>query len=64
MMLNPNSSKPLYEQIREYLLLNIQSGVFPPHSRIPSERELAEQFKVSRLTASKAIKELVQAGML
>jgi len=32
---------PLYEQIKEYVRANIQSGQFRPHSRIPSERELA-----------------------
>lgn len=63
-MLNANSSKPLYEQIKDYILHNIHSGEYQPHSRIPSERELSKRFGVSRLTVNKAIKELVQAGLL
>lgn len=55
---------PLYEQIKEYVRANIQSGNFRPHSRIPSERELAQRFGVSRLTVTKAIKELEQAGIV
>lgn len=58
------SPKPLYAQIKEYILLNIQSGVFPQDSKIPSEREMAEQFHVSRMTVTKAIQELVRDGLL
>ena len=63
-MLDLNSHKPLYEQIKEYILHNIQVGAYPPHSRLPSERDLAKQFGVSRLTVNKAIKELITAGWL
>lgn len=56
--------RPLYVQIKDYIRLNIQSGVFAPDSCIPSERHLARQFGVSRLTASKAVKELIQEGLL
>lgn len=63
MVLN-DSPKPLYEQIKEYVLHKIHLGEFAPHTRIPSERDLAEQFGVSRLTVSKALKELTQAGFL
>lgn len=65
MSLHPHdatSSKPLYEQIKHYVVSNIQAGVFKPHSRVPSERDLAKQFGVSRLTVTKALKELEQAG--
>jgi GntR family transcriptional regulator len=60
--LDTTSAKPLYEQIKEYIIANIQSGTFPPHSRIPSERDLAMRFGVSRLTVTKALKELEQTG--
>jgi GntR family transcriptional regulator len=63
-MLRDDTSKPLYEQIKEYILHNIHTGEFAPHTRIPSERSLAKQFGVSRLTVSKALKELIQAGRL
>jgi len=63
-MLDAESPKPLYEQIKEYILHNINEGTYSPHTRIPSERKLSELFGVSRLTVSKAVKELVQDGWL
>lgn len=58
------SPVPLYEQIKEYIRRNIQAGVYVVNARIPSERQLAEQFGVNRLTASKAINALIQEGAL
>lgn len=63
-MLDTKSSKPLYEQIKEYILHGIHSGDFKPNERIPSERDLSDQFGVSRLTVNKAIKDLVRDGWL
>lgn len=63
-MINADSPVPLYEQIKNYILHNIHSGEWPYNTRIPSERDLAEQFEVSRVTVGKAIKELVQLGHL
>lgn len=63
-MAKRDSPVPLYEQIKEYLRRNIQSGVYEVHERIPSERQLAEQFDVNRLTVSKAIGELVRDGLV
>lgn len=63
-MLKAGSPKPYYEQIKEYILYKITSGELKPHDRVPSERNLSEQFGVSRLTAAKAVKELVLEGLL
>ncbi len=63
-MTKHHSSVPLYIQIKEYIRQNIQSGVFEVNERIPSERQLAEQFSVNRLTVSKALSELVREGLL
>lgn len=59
-----DSPVPLYVQIKDYLRLNIQNGVFDVNERIPSERQLAEQFGVNRLTVSKALSELTQEGLI
>lgn len=64
MMAKHDSPVPLYVQIKEYLRLNIQNGVFGVSERIPSERQLAEQFSVNRLTVSKALNELTQEGLI
>lgn len=61
-MINPQLAKPLYEQIKDYLLICIEQGIYLPDTRLPSERDLAEQFKVSRLTVKKAISDLLQSG--
>ena len=61
-VVNPEVATPLYIQIREHFQSGIQSGVYPVHTRLPSERQLAESFKVSRMTVTKAIKELYQKG--
>ncbi len=62
--LDAASPKPLYEQVKEFIICRIQDGTFKPHTRIPSERELAQRFGVNRLTVTKAIKELEQAGLV
>ena len=59
---NPEAATPLYIQIREHFQSRIQSGEYPEHTRLPSERQLAERFTVSRMTVTKAIKELEQQG--
>ncbi len=54
--------KPPYKIIKEYLLENIKNGKYRPGDKIESENKLAEIFGVSRLTARKAVGELVQEG--
>lgn len=58
------SNKPLYNQIRDYLLEKITDGTYPPHSQIPSENELGELFNVSRITVRQALNQLQQDGFI
>lgn len=58
------SSSPLYQQIQKHLLDKINSSEWPPHHQIPPEEKLARDFSVSRMTANKAIRDLVQKGYL
>jgi len=44
------------------LLRQIRSGVYPPGARLPSEKELAAQYGVSRITTKKAMDELAAGG--
>ncbi|MEL7623686.1 MAG: GntR family transcriptional regulator [Clostridiales bacterium] len=55
---------PQYVKIQNYILDAINSGKYLPGSKIPTEKELAEMFSVSRITANKALKELSVAGVL
>lgn len=63
-MTQNDSPVPLYVRIKNYIRLNIQNGVYHVNDKIPSERQLAEQFGVNRLTVGKALKELVQEEVL
>lgn len=55
---------PLYRKIYNDLLLGIENGYFPPGSRVPSEKELAEQYNVSRITSKKALEMLAERGLI
>lgn len=55
---------PLYLQLKQVLRDQIGSGDLRPGDRVPSERELSEQFEMSRMTVRQALLELVRDGML
>ncbi|MCK0770004.1 histidine utilization repressor [Chromohalobacter canadensis] len=57
-------AQPLYLKIQQHLLENIQNGTWKAHHQIPPEEQLAKNFNVSRMTANKAIRDLVQQGYL
>lgn len=63
-VLNAESHSPLYKQLMRKLRADIASGVYPVHSRIPSEQELCDKYQVSRVTVRKALAELTQEGLL
>lgn len=44
----------LYHRVANQILELIDSGVFPPGSRLPGERDLAEKFGVSRVSVREA----------
>ncbi|GIX22101.1 MAG: GntR family transcriptional regulator [Gammaproteobacteria bacterium] len=54
--------KRLYQQVADKLMAMIEAGRFPPGSRLPAERKLAETFGVSRPTVREAIIALELAG--
>ncbi len=64
MEISRNSPVPLYLQIKQYILAKIQSGEYPRNVQLPSERRLADQFQVNRLTVTKALKDLEQEGFV
>lgn len=64
MELNKNTSLPLFYQVKENLKCKIVSGDWEVGQQIPTEKELAAQFKVSTITVKRAVHELVAEGML
>ncbi|WP_341279947.1 GntR family transcriptional regulator [Paenibacillus sp. FSL H8-0537] len=59
-----NALKPRYEQMYLMLREKIQIGDYTVGDRIPSEKELMEEFSVSRITSKKALDMLVQDGYI
>ena len=55
-------SLALYEQVKEHIVRKIQDGSWPAGHRLPSEHELVVQFGISRMTANRALRELVTQG--
>ena len=56
--------EPMYIKIHNQLRRDIENHVYKVGDRIPAERQLAEQFKVSRMTLRQAIKTLEEEGIL
>jgi GntR family transcriptional regulator, histidine utilization repressor len=57
-------AQPLYARVKEHILENIRSGTWAPGARVPSENELVESFGISRMTANRALRELMAEGFL
>ncbi|MFD1675297.1 GntR family transcriptional regulator [Alicyclobacillus fodiniaquatilis] len=55
---------PLYEQLYTYIIEQIRDGKLQKGDRVPSEKEFAEQFSVSRITSKKALEMLAQANVI
>jgi len=55
---------PLYRKIQGILKEKITSGEYAEGSMLPSEHELCDMFKATRMTVRQALKELVQEGYI
>jgi len=56
--------QPLYLTISEDIRKKIRSGALPYGQKLPSERELAENYEIDRKTLRKAISILIDEGLL
>ena len=56
--------KPLYQMIYDDLYMKIQSGEYREGDVLPTEFELCEIYKVSRITATRALNELKMRGLI
>ena len=63
-MIDKSSAIPVYYQLKEEIKEKISQGVWAKGECIDSERELSENYRVSRMTVRQALGELVQEGML
>jgi GntR family transcriptional regulator len=62
--LDRSSPLPLYYQLRNALLQQIESGSLVPGDMLPAERELIERYGVSRITVRQALSSLMADGLL
>lgn len=53
-----------YQEIREVLLERITDGTWTPGTAIPNEAVLAEEFGVTRPTINRAMRDLVDGGLV
>jgi GntR family transcriptional regulator len=58
------TTKPLYRHIEQELLRQIRREELRPGEKLPSESEISRRFNVSRITARRAIHNLVQQGLV
>ncbi len=63
-MYTPIHSNKVYEQIAEQIERRILSGELRSGDRLPTERELSEQFRASRTAVREAMKTLAQKGLV
>src|SRR5688572_21603781 len=62
--LDSSSSQPLYQQLQRALREAIEKRILGPDDALPSERQLAAELGVSRITVRKAIDGLISEGLL
>jgi GntR family histidine utilization transcriptional repressor len=59
-----SAPRPLYQRVKDYVLDHIDGGELAPGHRLPSEHELVRILGVSRMTANRALRELMAEGAL
>jgi DNA-binding FadR family transcriptional regulator len=60
----PLKTERAYKQVSEQIKEMIFSGVLKPGNKLPSERELASQFKTGRMTVREGLRVLEQSGLI
>lgn len=55
---------PRYAAIKQFVLESVANGRLQPGDRVPSEHEFVDMFDVSRMTVSRALRDLKSEGVL
>lgn len=63
-ILREEEAVPFYKQLKNKILDDIESGKLKHGDKLPSERELAEQFQISRMTARHTLSVLEREGVV
>lgn len=59
-----DDSRPPSEQVAGHLRDAIQRGEFAPHDRLPSQRQLAQEYGIAQMTARRALDLLAEEGLV
>jgi GntR family transcriptional regulator len=62
--LRRESSHAMYQQLADHLADQIRTGRYKPFDRLPTELELSEEFRVSRITVRQAIGRLLAQNLV
>lgn len=63
-MCPPHAMQPAYLQVKAFIQQHISSGEWRPGDPVPSETSLMQQFGISRMTVNRALRELMDQGMV
>ncbi len=63
-ILNKSSLTPIYRQIYEQIIMQILSNEIPPHSILPSIRNIAKNLNISVISVKNAYEELERDGYI
>lgn len=63
-MLDDKAPVSLYYQLKEILIDKIKTNEWPVQTKIPTERELCDMYKISRITVRQALDEMEREGYL
>lgn len=58
----PDPERPLWVQVMEILRRRILDGVYQPRAKIPSFKQLTQEFEVGMNTARHAVEDLEEQG--
>ncbi|MCI5801473.1 MAG: GntR family transcriptional regulator [Oscillospiraceae bacterium] len=64
MTLDSSNPLPLYKQLKNVILSNIEQGIYKKGEKIPTEQELSAMYHVSRMTVRTALEELTKENLL
>lgn len=61
---DPSGPEPPYEQVREQIRAQVQSGDLPPGTKLPPVRRLAGDLGLANNTVARAYRELETLGVI
>jgi multiple sugar transport system substrate-binding protein len=64
MSIDPTQPIPLYFQLKTLLLEEILGGRYGADSRLPTEHELCDRYRISRTPVTRALSELAEEGVI